>query len=97
MGDLFLIPPGTSHGHGGNQMVLEMDTCPSVAATEYSFFMYDFARSSWDDRTKTMTGKPADLAADLHIAQVQRRERVGPQEVVGQEARVDHDAHAPAQ
>ena len=43
VGDLYLIPPGTTHGHGGNQMVLEMDTCPSVAATEYSFFLYDFA------------------------------------------------------
>lgn len=61
VGDLFLIPPGTTHGHGGNQMVLEMDTCPSVAATEYSFFMYDFMRPSWDDRTKTMTGKPVNM------------------------------------
>ncbi|MCL2816291.1 MAG: hypothetical protein FWD23_16985, partial [Oscillospiraceae bacterium] len=55
IGDLYLIPPGTTHGHGGNQMVLEMDTCPSVAATEYSFFEYDFARNSWDDTNKTMT------------------------------------------
>lgn len=57
-GDLFLIPPGTSHGHGGNQMILEMDTGPSVAGTEYSFFTYDFARNTWDDNTKTMTAKP---------------------------------------
>jgi len=64
VGDLFLIPPGTTHGHGGNQMVLEMDTCPSVAATEYSFFMYDFARPSWDDDTKTMTGKPCKMHLD---------------------------------
>ncbi|TFG60185.1 MAG: hypothetical protein E4H36_12495, partial [Spirochaetales bacterium] len=49
VGDLFLIPPGTSHGHGGNQMVIEMDTVPSVAGTEYSFFGYDFARKTWDD------------------------------------------------
>ena len=39
-------------------MVLEMDTCPSISATEYSFFEYDFARPSWDDKAKTMTGKP---------------------------------------
>ncbi len=61
VGDLYLIPPGTTHGHGGNQMVLEMDTCPSVAATEYSFFTYDFARPSWDDSTKTMTGQPVKM------------------------------------
>jgi len=64
VGDLFLITPGTCHGHGGNQMVLEMDTCPSVAATEYSFFLYDFARPSWDDNKKTMTGKPVKMHLD---------------------------------
>ncbi len=56
VGDLFLIPPGTEHGHGGNQMILEMDTGPSVAGTEYSFFTYDFARPTWDDTAKAMTG-----------------------------------------
>lgn len=61
VGDLYLIPPGTAHGHGGNQMVLEMDTCPSIAGTEYSFFTYDFSRNSWDDKTKTMTGKPCKM------------------------------------
>ncbi len=61
VGDLYLIPPGTAHGHGGNQMVLEMDTAPSIAGTEYSFFQYDFARNSWDDNTKTMTGKPLKM------------------------------------
>lgn len=25
VGDLYLIPPGTTHDHGGNQMVLEME------------------------------------------------------------------------
>ena len=64
VGDLILIPPGTTHGHGGNQMVLEMDTCPSIAATEYSFFLYDFARPSWDDNTKTMTGKTVKMHLD---------------------------------
>jgi hypothetical protein len=56
VGDLFLIPPGTEHGHGGHQMILEMDTGPSVAGTEYSFFTYDFARPTWDDKAKSMTG-----------------------------------------
>ncbi|MCL2665083.1 MAG: hypothetical protein FWE82_05670 [Defluviitaleaceae bacterium] len=60
-GDLYLIPPGTVHAHGGNQMVLEMDTCPSAAGTEYSFFQYDFARPSWDDEKKEMTGKPVKM------------------------------------
>ena len=60
-GDLYLIPPGTVHGHGGNQMVLEMDTCPSIAGTEYSFFEYDFARKTWDDTKKTMTGRPMKM------------------------------------
>jgi hypothetical protein len=64
IGDLYLIPPGTVHGHGGNQMVLEMDTCASVAATEYSFFLYDFARNSWDDNKKAMTGKPVKMHLD---------------------------------
>lgn len=64
VGDLYLIPPGTDHGHGGNQMVLELDTCPSIAGTEYSFFSYDFARKSWDDHTKTMTGKPLKMHLD---------------------------------
>jgi hypothetical protein len=64
VGDLFLIPPGTEHGHGGNQMVLEMDTCPSVCGAEYSFFGYDFCRPTWDDKTKTMTAKPMKMHLD---------------------------------
>jgi len=67
-GDLFLIPPGTSHGHGGNQMILEMDTGPSVAGTEYSFFSFDFARNTWDDDTKTMTAPPMKMHLDHAIA-----------------------------
>jgi hypothetical protein len=61
VGDLYLIPPGTTHGHGGNQMVLEMDTSASPCGTEYSFFTYDFMRPSWDDNTKTMTAKPMKM------------------------------------
>ena len=63
-GDLYLIPPGTMHGHGGNQMVLEMDTNPSINGTEYSFFEYDFARNSWDDDKKEMTGSPLKMHLD---------------------------------
>jgi hypothetical protein len=60
-GDLLLIPPGTVHGHGGRQAVLEMDTVPSIAGTEYSFFLYDFVRPTWDDDAKAMTAKPMRL------------------------------------
>ncbi len=68
VGDLFLIPPGTSHGHGGNQMILEMDTGPSVAGTEYSFFTFDYARPTWDDTTKSMTGKRMRMHLDHSFA-----------------------------
>jgi hypothetical protein len=67
VGDLFLIPPGTSHGHGGNQMVVEMDTVPSVAGTEYSFFGYDFCRHTWDDEKKSMTASPMNMHIDHYF------------------------------
>jgi len=59
-------------------MVLEMDTVPSRAGTEYSFFTYDFARPSWDDVTKTMTGKPVKMHLDhgFDMDQVRREEWV---------------------
>ncbi len=78
VGDLYLIPPGTTHGHGGNQMVLEMDTVPSIAGTEYSFFMYDFMRNSWDDDTKTMTAKPMKMHLDhgFDMDQIRREDWV---------------------
>jgi hypothetical protein len=73
VGDLFLIPPGTTHGHGGNQMVIEMDTVPSVAGTEYSFFGYDFVRPTWDDKKKSMTAKPMRMHLDHYFAMDQAR------------------------
>jgi hypothetical protein len=42
-------------------MVVEMDTSASPCGTEYSFFTYDFMRNSWDDKKKSMTGKPMNL------------------------------------
>lgn len=69
VGDLYLIPSGTAHGTGGNQMVLEMDTCPSINGTEYSFFLYDYRRNTWDDKTKTMTAKPCRLQVEHGINQ----------------------------
>ena len=78
VGDLYLIPPGTDHCHGGNQMVLELDTCPSIAGTEYSFFAYDFARNSWDDKTKTMTASPMKMHLDhsFNASQYRREDYV---------------------
>ena len=67
-GDLYLIPPGTMHGHGGNQMVLEMDTCGNAAGGEYSFFGYDFMRPTWDDVKGTMTGKPMKMHLDRYFS-----------------------------
>lgn len=75
-GDLYLIPPGTMHGHGGNQMVLEMDTNPSINGTEYSFFEYDFARHSWDDDNKTMTAKPLKMHLE-HGVNMEKNRRAG--------------------
>lgn len=67
VGDIFYIPPGITHGHGGNQMVLEMDTCPSISATEYSFFGYDFVRKTWDDEAQAMTGPPMKMHMEHYV------------------------------
>jgi len=64
VGDLYLIPPGTDHGTGGNQMVLELDTCPSISGTEYSFFSHAYARNTFDDNKKTMTAPPFKMHLD---------------------------------
>jgi hypothetical protein len=68
-GELYLIPAGTAHGTGGNQMILEMDTCPSAQGTEYSFFLYDYWRNTWNDQTKTWTGKPVKLQIEHGLRQ----------------------------
>lgn len=67
--DLYIITAGTTHGTGGNQIVIEMDTCPSIYGTEYSFFMYDYQRPSFDDKTKTFTGKPLKTQVKHGLAQ----------------------------
>lgn len=76
-GELYLIPAGTAHGTGGNQMVLEMDTCPSIVGTEYSFFLYDFCRPTWNDREKAFTGKKTKLQVKhgLNQSRMNRREK----------------------
>lgn len=75
-GDLFLIPPGTTHGHGGRQTVLEMDTNVNTTTCEYSFFMHDFGRNTWDDTSKTMTAKPSNIQA-RHGFNIDRGRREG--------------------
>ncbi len=60
-GDLFLIPPGTTHGHGGRQMVLELDTNVNTTTCEYSFYMHDYGRHTWNDAEGTMTGHKCNL------------------------------------
>ena len=76
-GDLYLIPAGTVHGTGGNQMILEMDTCPSIVGTEYSFFLYDYRRHTWDDRKKSFSGKLTKLQIQhgVHQTRWYRREQ----------------------
>lgn len=61
VGDLFLIPPGTTHGHGGRSMVLEMDTNVNTTTCEYSFYMHDYGRHTWNDKEWAMTGKKCNL------------------------------------
>jgi hypothetical protein len=70
VGDLYLIPAGSVHGTGGHQMILEMDTCPSDTGTEYSFFIYDFLRKSWDDDKKDFVAPPVRLQIKHGLDQV---------------------------
>ncbi|MCD6385407.1 hypothetical protein J7M23_06475, partial [Candidatus Sumerlaeota bacterium] len=44
VGDLFLIPAGTLHASGANQLVLEIDSDPSRTGAEYTFHIYDYLR-----------------------------------------------------
>lgn len=42
-------------------MVLEMDTNVNSTTCEYSFFMHDYGRHTWNDTERTMTGKKCNL------------------------------------
>jgi hypothetical protein len=74
-GELHQIPPGTVHGTGGRQVILEIDTNPSRESTEYSFFLYDFCRPCWNYTTNDMTGKPLRLHVDHGLAIMRRNRR----------------------
>jgi len=74
-GELHQIPPGTVHGTGGRQVILEIDTNPSRESTEYSFFLYDFCRPCWNYVKNDMTGKPLRLHVDHGLAIMRRNRR----------------------
>jgi hypothetical protein len=73
-GELHQLPPGTVHGTGGRQVIMEIDTNPSRESTEYSFMLYDYCRPCWNYQSNDMTGKPLRLQVDRSL-EVMRRNR----------------------
>jgi mannose-6-phosphate isomerase class I len=53
-GDLFLLPAGTIHASGENQLVLEMDMDGSKNGTEYTFHLYDYLRTDLDGNLRSI-------------------------------------------
>ncbi|MDD5198294.1 MAG: hypothetical protein PHC88_00695 [Terrimicrobiaceae bacterium] len=74
-GELHQLPPGTVHGTGGRQVILEIDTNPSRESTEYSFFLYDYCRPCFNYEKLDMTGKPLKLTVEHSLAIMRRNRR----------------------
>jgi len=74
-GELHQLPPGTVHGTGGRQVIMEIDTNPSRESTEYSFFLYDYCRPCWNYQKNDLTGKPLRLTVEHSLAIMRRNRR----------------------
>jgi hypothetical protein len=74
-GELHQLPPGTVHGTGGRQIILEIDTNPSRESTEYSFYLYDYCRPTFNYEKNDFTGKPLKLTLEHSLAILRRNRR----------------------
>lgn len=74
-GELHQLPPGTVHGTGGRQVILEIDTNPSRESTEYSFYLYDYCRPNFNYQTNELTGSPLKMTMEHSLATLQRNRR----------------------
>jgi mannose-6-phosphate isomerase class I len=53
-GDMYLLPSGTTHASGENQIVLEIDADGSKNGQEYTYHVYDFLRPDLDGSYRTI-------------------------------------------
>ena len=54
VGDLFLIPSGTVHASGANQLILELDFDGSSIGAEYTFHIYDYLRLDLEGKLRSI-------------------------------------------
>jgi len=54
VGDLFLLPAGTVHASGENQLVLEIDFDGSKNGQEYTFHLYDYLRPDLEGKLRAI-------------------------------------------